>query len=105
MLERVPLELGSTDVFDRLLRKNHEQKSWFDQSEHIEETLLSQNPDQETKELLKVKQIFGINYDFHPDSESDAFVAEFSFTVLDWIILDKILHPNKPFTLNDIDSK
>ena len=123
LLDKIPLDLGSTDVFDRLLRKNHEQKSWFDQCEIIgaessdpekslttsssdtEEESPTKRPDVESLVLRKVKQIFGINYDFHTDSESDAFVAEFSFTVLDWIILDKILHTNKPFTLEDIDSE
>jgi len=52
----------------------------------------------------RVSNLFGVDYNINPGVESNAFIAELSFTVLDWIILDKI-QGKKPFTLKDIDDE
>ena len=45
-----------------------------------------------------------VDYNLGTGGESNAFIAELSFTALDWIILDKI-QGKKPFTLKDIDDE
>ena len=47
---------------------------------------------------------FEVDYNLNTGGESNAFIAELSFTILDWIILDKI-QGKKPFTLKDIDGE
>jgi len=57
------------------------------------------------KQKGRVSGLFRVDYNLNPGVESSAFIAELSFTVLDWIILDKILNSSKPFTLRDIDDE
>ena len=97
ILEKLPLPLE--DVFERLLRKTHAQKAWIDQFKH----LIKRGKD-DSNYSKRVSRLFGVDYNLNPGVESNAFIAELSFTVLDWIILDKI-KGKKPFTLKDIDDE
>ena len=51
-----------------------------------------------------MSKLFGVDYNLNPGVESNVFITELSFTVLDWIILDKI-QGKKRFTLSDIDDE
>ena len=85
IIEKQPLDIGD-DVFVRLVRKNQMQKSWLDQCTHLAMTESNKKRDK----LLRISKQYEIDYNLDTGGESNAFIAELSFTVLDWIILDKI---------------
>ena len=49
-----------------------------------------------------MRKLFEVDYTIDDSVEDNPFTAELGFTLLDWIILDKI-RGNKPFTISDVD--
>ena len=66
--------------------------------------MLKDKSDRVLKEIKRVSRLTSVDYNLGTGGESNAFIAELSFTLLDWIILDKI-QGKKPFTLRNIDGE
>ena len=90
-----PVPLGLNEVFLRLLRKSQNQKIWLDQFKQL-------SPKNHVPQDERLKKLFTVDYSKIPDTLNNAFVAEVSFTVLDWLILDKS-RKSSEFTIKDVD--
>ena len=96
-----PLPLEVSEVFERLLRISNQQKVHID---HMKWYTTNEPEEAHKKKNYLVEKLYSVDYSEDWVGEESLFMAQLSFTMLDWLIMDRMVkHPD--FQVENIDQE